>query len=410
MWGIDSELGQLRESGLFRALRPLDSGQGPRVSRDGRPLINFSSNDYLGLASSDELKDAMRAGLDRYGAGAGASRLVCGSLPAHDELEREIAAFKGTEAALSFSSGYAVAMGSIPALLGKGDTIILDKLSHACLVDAARMSGATVRVFPHNHLEKLEKLLHGAADEAARQRHVGDRPVRILVVTESVFSMDGDVAALREIVDLKDRYGAWLWLDDAHAVGVIGPGGRGLAAELGLEKRVELQMGTLSKAVGLCGGYLAASREVITLLINRARSLIYSTAPVPAVAHAAAESIKLIQGSVGDRLRAKLHSHMTLLRSMGLGNSPSAIFPIIVGEESAAMAISQQLIEAGFLVPAIRFPTVARGRARLRVTLSAAHEVSQIEGLAMHLRGLVPELSRQEPGQSADKFASDAET
>lgn len=410
MWGIEAELDQLRESGLFRTLRPLDSRQGPGVSRDGRPLINFSSNDYLGLASSDCLKQAMSAGLERYGAGAGASRLVCGSLPAHEELEQEIATFKGTEAALSFSSGYAVAMGAIPALLRKGDTIILDKLSHACLVDAARMSGATVRVFPHNHLEKLEKLLQGAADEAVGQRHSGDRPARILVVTESVFSMDGDVAALREIVELKDRYGAWLWLDEAHAVGVIGPGGRGLAAELGLEKRVELQMGTLSKAVGLCGGYIAASREVITLLVNRARSLIYSTAPAPAVAHAAVESIRFIQGPGGDRLRLTLRSHMELLRSRGIGNSPSAIFPVIIGDETAAMGISQQLIDAGFLVPAIRYPTVARGRARLRVTLSAAHEVGQIESLAMHLGRLVPELSRPEAKQTADELPGDTET
>jgi 8-amino-7-oxononanoate synthase len=399
VWGIDDELRQIREAGLYRNLRPLESGQGSAVSREGQVLANFSSNDYLGLSSSKALRDALNEGVEKYGAGSGASRLVCGSLPPHEELESEIASFKGTEAALSFSSGYATAMGSIPALLGKGDVIILDKLSHACLVDAARLSGATVRVYPHNHLDKLERLLRGAAEEVALSSKSGGRRTRVLVVTESVFSMDGDAAALREIVELKDRFGAWLWLDEAHAVGVIGPGGRGLAAELGLENRIDLQMGTLSKAVGLSGGYLAAKRDVISLLVNRARSFVYSTAPAPAIAHAAAESIRLVQSAEGDRLRAGLWQvvgewkHLT--QTEGAACPMAAIFPVVIGDEERVMELSQRLLDAGFLVPAIRYPTVARGSARLRVTFSAAHELGQIKILATHLSGLMAELSAE---------------
>jgi 8-amino-7-oxononanoate synthase len=399
VWGIDDELRQIREAGLYRNLRPLESGQGSAVSREGQVLANFSSNDYLGLSSSKALRDALNEGVEKYGAGSGASRLVCGSLPPHEELESEIASFKGTEAALSFSSGYATAMGSIPALLGKGDVIILDKLSHACLVDAARLSGATVRVYPHNHLDKLERLLRGAAEEVALSSKSGGRRARVLVVTESVFSMDGDAAALREIVELKDRFGAWLWLDEAHAVGVIGPGGRGLAAELGLENRIDLQMGTLSKAVGLSGGYLAAKRDVISLLVNRARSFVYSTAPAPAIAHAAAESIRLVQSAEGDRLRAGLWQvvgewkHLT--QTEGAACPMAAIFPVVIGDEERVMELSQRLLDAGFLVPAIRYPTVARGSARLRVTFSAAHELGQIKILATHLSGLMAELSAE---------------
>jgi 8-amino-7-oxononanoate synthase len=399
VWGIDDELRQIREAGLYRSLRPLESGQGSAVSREGQVLANFSSNDYLGLSSSKALRDALNEGVEKYGAGSGASRLVCGSLPPHEELESEIASFKGTEAALSFSSGYATAMGSIPALLGKGDVIILDKLSHACLVDAARLSGATVRVYPHNHLDKLERLLRGAAEEVALSSKSGGRRARVLVVTESVFSMDGDAAALREIVELKDRFGAWLWLDEAHAVGVIGPGGRGLAAELGLENRIDLQMGTLSKAVGLSGGYLAAKRDVISLLVNRARSFVYSTAPAPAIAHAAAESIRLVLSAEGDRLRARLWQvvgeWIRLTKTEGEECPIAAIFPVVIGDEERAMEVSQRLLDAGFLVPAIRYPTVARGSARVRVTFSAAHELGQIKILATHLSGLMAELSAE---------------
>jgi 8-amino-7-oxononanoate synthase len=241
----EEELERLSARGLLRTLRHLDSPQSPQVVLCGREVVNFSSNDYLGLSNSDELKAAFIEGIERYGAGSGASRLVCGGSQPHQRLERALAEFKGSEAALAFSSGYAVPLGVIPALVGAGDWIILDKLCHASLVDAARLSGATLRVFPHNHMGKLERLLESATRDMAR---------RVLVVTESIFSMDGDAARLAEVVELKDRFGAWLLLDEAHAVGVLGPQGRGLAASLGLESRVELQMGTMSKALGLSGG------------------------------------------------------------------------------------------------------------------------------------------------------------
>ncbi len=366
----EQELGDLEAQGLRRSLRFMESAQSATVRYDSREVLNFSSNDYLGLANSEELKAACIEGVQRYGAGSGASRLVCGGLEPHRRLEAMLAEFKRSEAALVFSSGFAVPLGVIPALMSAGDVIILDKLCHASLVDAARLSGATLRVFPHNHMAKLERLLAGAAKEARR----------VLVVTESIFSMDGDAAMLREIVELKERYGAWLLLDEAHAVGVLGPQGRGLAAALGLEQRIELQMGTLSKALGLSGGYIAASRGLIDLLINKARSFIYSTAPPPALAHAACESLQLVQSQAGDERRAQLQAHVQqFTRAMPSARTDSAIVPIIVGGEAQAVHASQQLLAQGFLIPAIRFPTVARGTARLRVTLSASHTQAQVE-------------------------------
>lgn len=376
-----SELQRLADAGLRRTLRPLGCAQGVVVQREGRELVNFSSNDYLGLAASEELKEAFIEGVGRFGAGAGASRLVCGDLLAHEELETELVAFKRTEAALAFSNGYATALGVIPAVAGAGDTILLDKLCHASLIDAAKLSGATIRVFPHNHLGKLEKLLAGVREK--------DAGARVLVVTESIFSMDGDGAPLREIVELKERFGAWLMVDEAHGVGVLGPQGRGLAAELAVEDRIELQMGTLGKALGVSGGYVACSRAVRDLLVNKARSLIYSTAPPPAVAWAAKEAVKLVAGEKGDELRARL----TIRReALGLGPGRAAIFPLIIGDESAAVRASEALLEEGFLIPAIRFPTVAKGTARLRLTLSGAHEMIQIERLVACLHDRVPQV------------------
>lgn len=370
-WDLQPQIDDWRAQDLWRELRLVESAQGPVVKVNGREMINFSSNDYLGLADSDVLRAAMEVGISRYGVGSGASRLVCGTLQPHRDLEDALAAFKGTEAALAFSSGYATAMGTIPALMGQADTIILDKLCHASLVDASRLSGATIRVFPHNHLGKLEKLLQTAAG-------------RVLVVTESIFSMDGDRCPLAEIVALKEKHGAWLMLDEAHAVGVMGPQGRGLAAEQGLEAQVELQMGTLSKAMGLSGGYLAAKRQVIDWLINRARSFIYSTAPSPALAHAAAVCVaEVLPGSEGDRRRECLWQNLGRLRPDPL--PASAIVPWIIGDEQRAMEISSQLRELGLLIPAIRYPTVARGSARLRITCTSAHSPEQIQQLRKQL-------------------------
>lgn len=372
-WDLEKQCADLRAQGLWRDLRLLENVKGPIVEIDGQELINFSSNDYLGLASSAELREAFQEGVSLYGAGSGASRLVSGTQRPHLQLEEALAEFKRTQAALTFSSGYAVALGTIPALMGSADTIILDKLCHACLVDAARLSGATIRVFPHNHLGKLERLLATAKG-------------RVLIVTEAIFSMDGNACALREIVSLKARYGAWLLLDEAHSVGVLGPQGRGLAAALGLENQVELHMGTLSKSFGLSGGYLAASRQVIDLLINRARSLIYSTAPAPALAYAAVRALALLSGQDGDLRRNRLWSYLAILQPKE--PPASAILPLVIGDEQQALKVSIDLKMSGFLIPAIRYPTVSRGSARLRITCTAGHSQPQIEQLYVALQAV----------------------
>jgi len=363
------ELRKLAADGLLRGLRPLDSPAGPRVIRGSCELWNFASNDYLGLAGHPEITAALVEGARKFGAGSAASRLVCGTLPPHRLLEEALAAAKQTEAALTFSSGFATSLGVIPAVVGKSDFILLDKLSHACLVDAARLSGATLRVFPHNDLHKLERLL--AATRAKSPK------ARILVATESVFSMDGDLCPLREIVGLVEAHDALLLLDEAHGFGVLGDSGMGLAEQEGLQKRVTFQMGTLSKAAGLSGGYLAASRDWIDLLVNRARSFIYSTAPPPALAHAALASLELIRSDEGAGLRLRLRENIARIR-----HSPTPILPVVLGTNEGALAASSALADAGFLVPAIRFPTVPRGTARLRISLSAAHPPEAVSALA----------------------------
>jgi 8-amino-7-oxononanoate synthase len=385
---IDSELAELRSHALLRQLREIDSPQQPSLEFAGKKLLNFSSNDYLGLATEALLRNAAKQAIDEYGVGAGASRLVCGNLSPHMRLEERLAEFKRTEAALSFTSGYAAAVGTIGALLHKDDVIILDKLSHACLIDGARMSGAHVRVFPHNHLGKLESHLQWAGENHP--------DARVIVATESVFSMDGDWARLEEIVEIKRRYGAMLLLDEAHAVGVIGSHGRGLADQLGVAGEVDIQMGTLSKALGVSGGYICGSRRLIDLLINRARSFIFSTAPPPAIAAAALAAVEFMMSPAGENRRQTLRSNLAqFAREMpalfeGEKKIQSAIIPIIIGSAEAAMEASRVLADRGFFVPAIRYPTVARDTARLRVTISAKHTPKQITALCEQLRSIVP--------------------
>lgn len=379
----EEELAELEQGHLRRDLRRIESPQGTVVRWKERDLLNFSSNDYLGLATDDRIKAALIEGVERFGAGSGASRLVCGSLAPHTELEERLAEHKRAEAALTFSSGYATAVGTLSALVGGEDIIILDKLCHASLIDGARLSGATIRVFPHNDLNRLERHLRWAADRI--HSSVG----RVLVVTESVFSMDGDRAPLREILELKERHGAWLLLDEAHAFGVLGAQGRGLAEEEGIEdERIDLRMGTLSKAVGLSGGYLCAKRAVIDLLINRARSFIYSTAPPPAIAHAAGVAVELIGGKAGNQLRSRLWENVRRLSDTLGVPGVSAIIPLIRGENEAALEAAECLANEGILVPAIRFPTVPRGQARLRVTLTSAHSAAQMDRLFAALKSL----------------------
>jgi 8-amino-7-oxononanoate synthase len=346
----------------------LESAAGTRVVREGRELWNFASNDYLGLARHPEIEAALVEGVQRFGAGSAASRLVAGTLPPHVLLENALAEAKQAEAALTFSSGFAAALGVVPAIVGKSDFVFLDKLSHACLVDGAHLSGATLRVFPHNDLRKLRALLESTRAKAPT--------ARILVATESVFSMDGDVCPLREILELTESYAALLLLDEAHGFGVLGEHGMGLAEQEGLQGRVTFQMGTLSKAAGLSGAYLAASRDWIDWLMNRARSFIYSTAPPPALAHAGLASLVLIRSGAGRDLRARLQENIARLAP-----SQTPIIPLQLGTNEAALAASAALEQAGFMVPAIRYPTVPRGTARLRISVSATHPVQAIDEL-----------------------------
>lgn len=388
---LNQRLGALREQNLFRELRRVDSAQGPRIAIGGKTFLNFSSNDYLGLANHPALKEAAIKAVEKFGTGAGASRLICGSLAPMHELEEALAAFKETEAALTFSTGYAAATGTITALCGKEDVIILDKLVHACIVDATKLSGAKLRIFDHNDLNDLEEKLKWA--DKFSKAESGKRKAEILIVTESVFSMDGDTAPLREIVALKEKYGAWLMVDEAHATGILGKNGRGLADELGVSSQIEIQMGTLGKALGASGGYICGSRALIDYLVNRARSFIFSTAPVPAAAAAAMAGIKIVKSTEGEKLRNGLRQRIGDFKSI-IGNQKSetlsAIIPLILGDETKAVAAATKLREQNIFVPAIRYPTVARGAARLRVTLTAAHTTEDISTLTAALAQIHP--------------------
>lgn len=392
---FDAELTQqllaIRQAGLYRELRQIGTGQGPHIKLGNQTFLNFASNDYLGLANHPALKTAAIKAIERFGTGSGASRLMSGSVAPHHELEDALAAFKGTEAALSFSSGYAAAIGTICALLGPEDVIVLDKLVHACIVDAAKLSRAKIRVFKHNDLNSLETILKWACGKSCKSKSL-NRRAKILVVTESVFSMDGDCAPLPEIVEAKDRYGAWLMVDEAHATGVYGPTGAGLIQQLGLSNRIEIQLATLGKALGSAGGAICGRRKLIELLVNRARSFIYSTAPVPAAAAAATAAIQLVQSETGAQLRSILWENVRLFKStaqVAYPEAPSHIVPIHVGTETGAVQLSATLFERGYYIPAIRFPTVPRGKARLRISLTAAHTADEVRSLSATLKQLV---------------------
>ena len=370
------KLAQLRAQGLERVLHSLDSPAGVRVIRNGKTLWNFASNDYLGLASHPAIADAFIEGIKKFGAGSTASRLICGTLAPHLQLEASLAEAKQSQAALTFSSGFATALGIIPAAVGKNDFVLLDKLSHACLIDAAKLSGATIRVFPHNDLAKLKSLLASIRAKSA--------DAQILVATESVFSMDGTICPLSNLLDVVEEFDAMLLLDEAHGFGVLGPTGMGLAEEKNVAHRITFQMGTLSKAAGLSGAYVCASQDWINLLVNKARPFIYSTAPPAAIAHAAHASLQIIRSEEGSALRNKLHEN---IRTLTGSDSQISIIAHILGSNEAALSTANALIDAGFLVPAIRYPTVPRNTARLRISLSAAHSPDAINSLATSLFG-----------------------
>ena len=374
---LREELAGIDSAGLRRRLRQLDSAQGVRINLEGRELLNFSSNDYLGLANDPILKRAASKAIEEFGAGSGSARLICGSQSPHHQLENALAAFKGTESAICFSSGYAAALGVLPVVVGEGDTVVIDKLVHASLIDGVRLSGAKLRVFKHNNLEDLERILQWAA---RREGH-------ILVITESVFSMDGDLAPILDLVELKEKYGAWLMVDEAHATGLFGKGRRGLIEEFGVGDRVDIQMGTLGKALGSAGGYICGSQQLVDLLINRARSFVFSSAPVPAQAAAAKVAVDWVQTSEAEVARTRLWGLVDQLknglvqRGWELPVVRSAILPLVIGRESDAANLSDRLLAEGVFVPAIRYPTVARGKARLRITVSAAHSPEDVSQL-----------------------------
>lgn len=374
------ELLLIKEKNLWRSPSTIEKNQGTQIIINNQSYLNFSSNDYLGLSNHPSLQEAALEAMQRFGFGATASRLVCGTTIEHQKLEEELATLKKTEAALLFSSGFATATSAIPALTKKGDVIILDKLAHASLIDGARASEATLRIFRHNDLNHLEEHLSWAQQKFPQ--------ATIWIITESIFSMDGDIAPLREIVELKERYQAFLFIDEAHALGVRGTAQNrmsGLLGELGLSPRVEIQMGTLGKALGSAGGYLCASQIFIDYLRHHARSFIYTTALPACVAAAARAAIKIINSQEGESLHKKLWTHIALLEKLLFQNknkkSESAIIPFLLGEEDKAQTFSHHLKELGFFIPAIRYPTVARGKARLRITVTANHTSQEVQSL-----------------------------
>jgi 8-amino-7-oxononanoate synthase len=382
-------LEELERRSLLRHLRSIDAIEGTRLDLERTSLTNFASNDYLGLSQHNAVRRAAIEAIHQFGLGAAASRLITGTLAPHTALEEQLAVFKGTEAAISFSSGYAAAIGTITAIVNRQDVIVLDKLAHACLIDGARLSGAQLRVFPHNDLSRLSEILNWA--------HQNRPNAKTWIITESLFSMDGDYCPLAELIELKDSHGANLFLDEAHATGVIGPAGKGLAAHLGLGQRVEVQMGTLSKALGSSGGFIASSRALIDLLINRARSFIFSTAPPPAVAAGASAALAVLRSAEGEQIRGHLHRNIYQVRQgLNLPSEPlpSPIIPLVAGEENTALEIANKIQKDGFLVPAIRFPSVSRGSARLRLTLSATHSPEQVTALIGSLRRAFHDLLR----------------
>ncbi|NNB89248.1 8-amino-7-oxononanoate synthase [Corallococcus exiguus] len=364
------DLEALSAKGLRRALEPLDSPQGAEVRVGDERLVNFSSNDYLGLAASPAVRAAAASALERYGVGTGASRLVVGDMVPHQRLEARLARFERAEAVRLFNSGYAANTGILPALVGPGDAVFSDALNHASLVDGCRLSRARVVVYPH-------------ADVAALTRALAETPARRkLVVTDSVFSMDGDVAPLRELLAACEAHGAALMVDEAHATGVLGARGAGLCEALGVEDRVDLRMGTLSKALGGLGAYVATSRAVADLLVSRARPFVYSTALPAALCAAAERAVDLVEHDPAprERLWGHIHRFTDGLRALGLPAEPrSAIFPVILGEPARALDAAKRLREEGLLVKAIRPPTVPDGTSRLRFCLSAAHTTGHID-------------------------------
>ncbi len=392
--GLQQKLEALERQHLIRQRRRVDTPHAPAMTVDGRAMLAFCSNDYLGLAADARVVEALREGALRYGAGSGASHLISGHSAAHVALEARLAQFLSpyvpTARALYFSTGYMANLAVLSALAGKDAEIFSEELNHASLIDGARLARATLHVYPHKDLAQLEALLQQAT---AKDK---------LVVTDSVFSMDGDIAPLRELLLLCERYGAWLVVDDAHGFGVLGEHGRGVLEQLGLSSPQLVYVGTLGKAAGVAGAFVAAHASVIEWLVQRARSYIYTTAAPPAVAHALLASIAIIDSDEGRQRRAqlaqliaRLHQRLAL-KAWTLLPSDTPIQPVIIGQNAATMAAGTALLQRGFWVGAIRPPTVPPGGARLRITLSAAHTLAQVDALAEALLDIEAQVVTQE--------------
>lgn len=370
---LQNELEALDRQHLRRSCRRVEAVEGGRILIDGRWRVNLAANDYLGLTRHPRVVAAAREALERFGAGSGSARLIAGTSPLHEALEEKIARFKQAEAALVFPTGYMANLGVVTALMGPEDLVLSDRFNHASLIDACRLSGAAFRVYPHADAGRLEEIL--------RRRRSHYR--RVLVITEGLFSMEGDIPPLPEIAEIVRRHEAWLLVDDAHATGVLGKTGRGSLEHFEIPPEGILQMGTLSKALGSLGGYVAGPKRVIELLMNKARSFIFTTAPASASMAAAREAIRVIQEEPvwRDRLWENTRRWIAGLQQRGvaLHSAESPIVPIRVGSNDDAMALARALLEEGIYAPGIRPPTVPEGSARIRTSLSALHTSEDLE-------------------------------
>lgn len=370
---IKEELSQIHDKQLFRLLTELETGQSPEVTIDGKTFVLLGSNSYLGLSVDPKVIESARLALEKYGTGSGGSRLVSGSFDLHRQLEEKIAKFKNTEAAILFSSGYLANIGTISALVGSDDIIYSDELNHASIIDGARLSRSTVRIYKHLDLNHLEQLLEADKNKKCRK----------LIVTDTVFSMDGDLVPLPELVELSERYGCMLMIDEAHATGVLGKRGSGATEHFGVEERVPVVMGTLSKAVGSLGGYIAGSKELIDFIRNRVRSYIFDTSLPPASLAASMTAINIIENEPERRehLWNMVNDFKTGVEDSGLVVLPShsAIIPVLIGDAEPALNFAQMLRENGVFTPAVRPPSVPHGMCRIRVTIMAKHTQEHLD-------------------------------
>ncbi len=369
---FQDEINDLKKKGLYRELKTVESEQDSTVVVNGKRVFMFSSNNYLGLANHPELKKASMDAASYYGTGSGGSRLISGNMEVHRNLEKELALFKGTDRALLFSSGYHANVGTISALVGEGDVILSDELNHASIVDGCRLSRAEVKIYKHADMNSLREILRRASRFRKR-----------LIVTDSVFSMDGDIAPLPDIVELAEKYPALVLVDDAHGTGVLGKRGKGAIEHFGLEGRVDVQMGTLGKALGSFGAYIAGSEDLIHYLVNKARSLLYTTALPPPVCGSALSALKILEKrpELVNQLRNNATYFREGMKDLGylIPEGETPIVPLVLGDPSATMEMAQSLFDEGIYVQGIRPPTVPDGTSRLRITLMASHTREQLD-------------------------------